>query len=474
MWIGGRWVPAASGASFGVVNPATEQELGRASLAAADDIDQAVAAARGALPGWAATPQAERSRRLLEFAALIRRRADEIAHLDALEHGTPLADARHIVHWAANIVEYTASASRALMGQHVPTTPDVVAYLQRIPVGVCALITPWNVPFIMMAVKTAPALATGNTCVIKPPSISSLTGVKFAELVAELDLPPGTVNVITGPGGSVGTHLARHPDVDLIGFTGSTETGRAIMAAASGTIKKLVMELGGKNPFIIFDDADIPAAVKLLAFRQYNNGGQHCSGVGRYYVHERVHDAFVEQFIAASRAVVVGDPLDPRTTMGPVVSAEHRGSIERQIRAAVSEGATLALGGERPRLAPLDKGYFVMPTVITGVRQHMTVAREEIFGPVACIMRFSSQDDIVALANDTEYGLCAGIFTRDVPRALKLANGLRAGTVFINTHMLTPEMPWGGGVKQSGLGKEGSIVGMDEFTELKMVCMALN
>lgn len=473
MWIGGEWVAAESGKTFAIVNPSNVEPLDSVPLAAEVDVDRAVEAARCAFPVWSRTPQAERSKKLMLFAARIREQAGEIARLECMEHGTPLADAKHIVMWTAEIVEYTASAARALMGSHVPTRSDVVAYLQRVPVGVCALITPWNVPFIMMAVKLAPALATGNTCVMKPPSINSLTGLAFARLVAGLELPPGTVNVITGPGSSIGHRLASHPDVDLVGFTGSTETGRSIMAAASSTIKKLVMELGGKNPFVIFEDADIDDAVRVLAGRQYNNSGQHCSGVGRYYVHERIHDEFVAKFVAASSAVVVGDPADPRTTMGPVVSAEHRAHIERLVDSAITEGAQVLLGGRRPTQPPLDRGYYVMPTVIAGVTQEMTIAREEVFGPVACIMKFSDDDDIVAMANDTRYGLCAGFFTRDVPRALRLANEMRTGSVFINTHMLTPEMPWGGGVKESGLGKEGSVVGLEEFTELKLVCVEL-
>lgn len=473
MWIGGEWLAAEDGTTFPVRNPTTGEELARISRGGEPEVNKAVEAARRAFPVWSGKTQAERSKILNRFAALIRQHADEVARLEAQEHGTPLEDARHIMMWAAEIVEYTASASRALMGQHIPAVPNVVSYLHRVPVGVCALITPWNVPFIMMAVKMAPALAVGNTCIIKPPSINSLTGLKFAEMVAELDLPPGTVNVITGPGGTIGHLLASHPDVDLVGFTGSTETGRSIMSAASQTVKKLVMELGGKNPFIILDDADVGAAAKLLAFRQYNNSGQHCSSVGRYYVHEDVYDEFIEKFVAASQTVVVGDPLDPKTTMGPVVSAEHRDNIERYIRSGIEEGANLLLGGHRPTQSPLNKGYFVLPTVFADVTETMTIAREEIFGPVACIMKFSSKDDVVALANNSIYGLCAGVFTKDVQKGLRFANDLRVGSVFINTHMLTPEMPWGGGVKQSGIGKEGSIVGLEEFTELKLICLAL-
>ncbi|MCM2251825.1 MAG: aldehyde dehydrogenase family protein, partial [Ramlibacter sp.] len=270
---------------------------------------------------------------------------------------------------------------------------------------------------------------------------------------------------------SVGTCLASHPDVDLIGFTGSTETGRAIMAAASPTIKKLVMELGGKNPFLILQDADVERAAKLLAFRQFNNAGQHCSSPGRYYVHESVHDEFVAKLVEAASQVVVGDPADPGTGMGPLVSAQHRMHVERCIRSGVEQGATVVFGGGQPAGAAFQNGFFLEPTVMTGVRHEMEVAREEIFGPVACVLKFDDEREVIELANDSVYGLCAGVFSRDVSKALRMASELRVGSVFVNSHMLAPEMPWGGGVKQSGLGKEGSIAGMEEFTELKLVCV---
>ncbi|MCM2250953.1 MAG: aldehyde dehydrogenase family protein, partial [Ramlibacter sp.] len=414
MWIGGQWVQARSGASFTTINPATGATLGRVPLSDAADVDAAVRAARGAFPEWSRKTQGERSKVLLRFAALIREEAEAIAQLECAEHGTPIEDARHLVQWTIEIVEYTASASRALMGSHIPTRSDVVSYLQRVPVGVCALITPWNVPFIMMAVKMAAALGVGNTCVMKPPSINSLTGLKFAGIVARLPLPAGAVNVITGPGSSVGTCLASHPDVDLIGFTGSTETGRAIMAAASPTIKKLVMELGGKNPFLILQDADVERAAKLLAFRQFNNAGQHCSSPGRYYVHESIHDEFVAKLVEAARQVVVGDPADPGTGMGPLVSAQHRLHVERCIRSGVEQGATVVFGGGQPAGAAFQNGFFLEPTVMTGVRHEMEVAREEIFGPVACVLKFDDEREVIELANDSVYGLCAGVFSRDV------------------------------------------------------------
>lgn len=471
MWIGGAWMDADSGETFAVLNPATEEELGRVPLGGKADVDRAVEAARRALPIWSKKTQAERSKIINQIARAIRENAAELAGLEILEHGTPVKEAAHVVTWAAEIMEYTAAAARTLMGDVIPALPNTLSYLQREPVGVCALITPWNVPFVMMAVKMGPALAVGNTCVIKPPSINSLLGLKFAEILSKIDLPPGAVNIVTGPGGSAGAALASHPGVDLVGFTGSSETGKMIMAAAGQTVKRLVMELGGNNPVIVLEDADVDAAVKLLAYRQFNNCGQHCSGPGRYYIHEQVHDEFVAKFVAAAGKVVVGDPADAETDMGPVVSADHRERLEYLIRSGVNEGATLLLGGERPAVPPLDQGYYVMPAVFAGVTQNMTIAREEIFGPVACMMKFSSADNVIELANDTRYGLCAVVFTKDMAKGIRYVNELRAGTVYVNAHMLTPELPWGGGVKESGIGKEGSIAGMREFTELKLVCL---
>jgi acyl-CoA reductase-like NAD-dependent aldehyde dehydrogenase len=471
MWVGGEWVDAVSRRTFTTVNPATEEELSRVPLGGKEDVDGAVAAARKAFPTWSRMPQSERSKRINKIAAAIRENADELAAIEILEHGTPVSDAKKMIMYAAEILDYTAGASRALMGEFVPAVPDVVTYLQRIPIGVCALIIPWNVPLLLMAVKLGPAIAVGNTCVIKPPSINSGIGLKVAQVLSKVDLPPGVINVITGPGSSVGNALATHPDIDLIGMTGSSETGKAIMSVASQTLKRLVMELGGNNPVLVLKDADIDAVVKLLSFRQFNNAGMHCSGPGRYYLHESIHDEFVEKFVAAAKAVVVGDPQDPKTTMGPVVSAEHRDKLEHYFRAGLKEGAKAVLGGSRPAAPPLNKGYYVRPTVFTNVAHDMTIAREEKFGPVACFLKFSSEEEVLKLANDSPYGLCAAVWTKDMRKGMRFVRELHAGTVFVNTHMLTPELPWGTGIKESGIGKEGSIVGMQEFTEVKMVCL---
>lgn len=474
MWIGGEWVEAESGQTFPIFNPATGEEIGRVPLGGIPEVNKAVAAARKAFPVWSRTPQAERSRILNRIAALMRENIEEIARIDTMEHGTPTGDSRKINTFASYAMEYAAAASQSLRGEVIHAFPNTVTYLEREPVGVCALITPWNVPLFMIVAKMSLALATGNTCVIKPPSINSLIALKFAEILAQAGLPPGVVNIITGPGESVGNALAGHPAVDLIGMTGSSETGKSIInTSTSKSLKRLVLELGGKNPVIILEDADLDRAVEILGHHQFFNAGMACGSPGRYYVHESVHDQFVEKLVARARKVVVGNPADPKTTMGPVVSAAHRGSVERYIKSGIEEGAELVFGGQRPSDPALSKGFFLQPTVFTNVTQDMTIAREEIFGPVACVMKFSSTDDVVALANDNIYGLCASVWTKNLARGLKYGYDLRVGSFWVNQHNhLAPEIPWGG-IKDSGIGKEASIEGLKEFTQLKLMSYEL-
>jgi acyl-CoA reductase-like NAD-dependent aldehyde dehydrogenase len=469
MWIGGKWVGAASGKTLTTINPASEEEVARIPLGDAEDVDRAVEAARKAFPLWSQKPQAERCRILTRIAAALEEEREELVRLDVLEHGTPRQLSDIFAHVSVEHFEYAAQASRAVMGQVIPSHPGTLFYTQREPVGVCALITPWNVPLMMITAKLGPALAMGNTCVIKPPSINSLTALKFAEILEKLELPPGTVNIITGTGASVGGALAAHPGVDMISFTGSLETGKAIMAAASGMVKRLALELGGKNPFIVLEDANVEAAVAKAVSCLFRNSGQICASPGRFYIHKKLHDQFLEKFVEGAKKVVVGDPNDKKTEMGPVVSAEHRDRIEGYINSGIKEGAELLLGGKRPK-APLDKGYYVMPTVFSGITPKMTIAREEIFGPVACFMEpFGSDEEVIKLANDNIYGLSASVWTRNAPRGIRLANQIRAGAVWLNDHMVIgAELPWGG-YKQSGYGRENGILGLEEFTQVKLI-----
>ena len=313
------------------------------------------------------------------------------------------------------------------------------------------------------------ALEGANTWVVKPASIDSLAPLKFAEILEKSGLPEGTVNFVTGPGASVGEALASHPGVDIISFTGSSETGKAIMAAASFTMKRIIMELGGKNPFIVLEDADVDAVVGNAVMFATFNSGQVCAAPGRFYIHEKIYDEFVDRFVAIAKDIVVGDPTDKRTQMGPVVSAEHRDKIESYIKIGIEEGAKLLLGGKRPTQPPLDKGYYVMPTVFANVTQNMRIAREEIFGPVACFLKFSSDEEVIQKANDTVYGLSATVWTKDTARGMRMANKIKAGSVFVNsTPPPSPEIPWGG-FKESGIGKESSKVGLEEVTQLKVI-----
>jgi acyl-CoA reductase-like NAD-dependent aldehyde dehydrogenase len=356
------------------------------------------------------------------------------------------------------------------MGHTVPQSPDELVYLQHEPIGVVALITPWNLPLSMIIQKLAPALTLGNTCIIKPPSIDSLQALKLCELLDTLGLPPGTVNVITGPGSTVGEGLASHTGVDMVAFTGSCETGKAIMALASQTVKRLQLELGGKNPVIILDDADVNTAVFSMMMFQFANSGQICAAPGRFYVHEKVYDEFLEKVTTAAKKMVVGDPNDEKTQMGPLVSAEHRDKVEGYIKSAIDEGAKLILGGKRPTIPPLNKGYYVVPTIFTDVTQKMKIAREEIFGPVVCIMeKFNSDEKVIEMANDTTFGLTSYVWTRDTARGIRFANEIQAGTVVLNNSGSGgPEVPWGG-YKESGIGKEGSLYGLYEYTNLKCI-----
>ncbi len=479
MWIGGEWADADSGRTFRTYNPANGEAVAEVPLAGLPDVDKAVTAARAALPAWRKKSQAERSAAVSRIAAAVRDHADELAELEILEHGACAWHAPLMIDFAVGNLELAAATARTCMGPVLPPAPSkgdvpgagpsTVAYMQREPVGVCALITPWNVPSLLISTKIGPCLATGNTCVLKPPSLNSGIGLKWAEILAELDLPPGVINVITGPGGVVGEALSSHPGVDLVSFTGSSEVGKAIIASSSHTVKTLIMELGGKNPAIVLEDADVEAVAHELCGIAFENVGQNCAQPSRMYIQNSVYDRFVEAFVAAAQKIKVGDPSDEATMMGPVVSEAQRNTIEAYIKSAIDEGATLLTGGQRPTEPPLDRGWYVTPTVFTDVTHNMTITREEVFGPLVGIYTFSTDEEVLAAANDTPFGLCASVWTRDYARGLRLVNELQVGTVWINQHMnLAPETPWGG-FKESGLAKEGGVIGAEGYTQLKLV-----
>jgi acyl-CoA reductase-like NAD-dependent aldehyde dehydrogenase len=473
MWIDGKRTDAESGETYPVFNPATGEEFTRISLASEVEVDKAVKAAQTAFPIWSEKSPEERTRIMKEIALIIRKHTQELIDMDILDHGSPIGVANMFGGAVAGLFEEAGELSKNLMVQgEINVLPGVVPYLRREPIGVVACIVPWNVP-LMVAIKIADSLATGNTCVVKPPSVDSIAALQIVEMMSEHpDLTPGAVNVITGPGGSVGKALASHPGVRMISFTGSCETGKDLMIAASQTVKRLFLELGGKNPFIVLEDADEDYCAVGAAEAIFFNTGMICGSPGRFYIHEKLHDKFVEKLIVEAKKIVVGDPKDAKTTMGPVVSAEHRDKVEGYIKLGVQEGAKVAFSGKKPG-APLDKGYFVSPTVFTNVTQNMRITREEIFGPVACILKYSSDDNIIDLANDNTFGLQASVWTKDYDKAIQLANDIQAGYVSINTHSPAGALPRGG-FKESGFGKEaGGIHGLREYTQLKAIALNL-
>ena len=473
-FINGEWTDSSTGETFGVANPATGEEFARVALCGQAEVDLAVQAASAAAPGWAGKPVSERSKVLLKLSQLILANMDELAELETREHGSPLRKTKNFdVPLCAEQFEYFAGVARASVGETLPVGPWATSYTVREPLGVVGLITPWNFPALMVVWKLGAALVTGNTCIVKPPTVAPLTTLRLAELATEAGAPPGAVNVITGPGGTVGEALVRHPGVAKIGFTGDTETGKRIMAVASESVKPVGLELGGNNAFIIMPDADIDGAAEGASFGAFFNSGQVCAAASRFYVHESVYDEFAEKFVAAAKRLRMGDPMDMETVIGPVVYEGHRDKVESYIERTKKEGATLLLGGERPDSPETRDGLYVAPTVFGDCTNDMAVMQHEVFGPVVGLCRFSTPDEAVRLANDTVYGLSASVWTKDVRAAMVMASQIDAGTVWINEHLIIfCETPWGG-CKQSGWGKDLSTMALDEYTHTKHVYIDL-
>ncbi|MCL2200433.1 MAG: aldehyde dehydrogenase family protein [Oscillospiraceae bacterium] len=478
MWINGEWVNAESGKTFAVKNVTTGEDLGTVPLAGKADVDKAVAAARAAFPVWSGRTANQRSDLLLKMGEKLRNEfgKKEVPPLSAMEHGLPahLAFGPDVMGASGNFIQAGAYA-RHIEGHYIPSSSDRMYMLERVPAGVCALITPWNLPFFLMVQKVALSLAAGCTSVLKVPSINAISSLKLAEFLSSFEeLPKGAVNIITGPGSTVGTYMAEHPGIDCVGFTGSTETGVEIMKAAAPTLKKLVMELGGKNPAIIFPDANLDRAVEVLGHHQFFNCGQACGSPGRYYIHEDVFDEFLEKYLTHAKHLKVGDPLKPDSDMGPLVSKEHFDNVMKYIGSGKEQGAKLVLGGERLTGPEYDNGYFIPPTVFTDVTPDMKIYREEIFGPVAVMLKWNDEAEVMRLAEDNNYGLTASIWSKNVARALTLGKGLTVGTFSVNSHnFIAAEAPWGG-VKASGVGgREGGYQGVLEYTVQKMTTVCL-
>jgi aldehyde dehydrogenase (NAD+) len=467
------WVPSESGKTFATVNPSTGEEICQVAEADAVDVDKAVLAARAAFEQgpWKKMRASERGRLLHRLADLIEQNADALARLESMDNGKPLSIAKAVdVAKTVACYRYFAGWADKVQGKTIPIDGDFFCYTRHEPIGVVGQIIPWNYPMLMQAWKLAPALATGNTVVMKPAEQTPLSALRIGELIVEAGFPEGVVNLLPGFGHTAGAAIARHMDIDKVAFTGSTEVGRLIMeAAARSNLKRITLELGGKSPNIIFEDVDLDEAVEGAHLGLFVNQGQSCCAGSRVFVEEKIYDEFVEKSIARALKRKVGDPLDPRTDQGPQVSQSQFDRVMGYIEAGKSEGATLACGGERVG----DRGYFVQPTVFSGVQDDMKIAREEIFGPVMSVIPFKDVDEVIKRANRTTYGLAAGVWTRDIKKAHAVANGVRAGTVWVNCyHVLDTRAPFGG-FKQSGIGRELGEYGLQQYTEVKTVTVKL-
>jgi len=471
MLIDGLSVPASSGETFDTFNPATGALLARVASGQKADVDRAVAAARRAFErdSWAHMNPHARTRLLLKLADAIDANSEELATLEALDSGIPLSVTRGMVAASSETLRYYSGWPTKLQGTVNPVDPLVHCYTVRAPVGVCAGIIPWNGPITMAVWKIAPALACGNTVILKPAEQTSLTSLLLARVFVEAGLPDGVLNVVTGLGRNAGAAIAQHPGIDKVSFTGSTQTGKSVLSDSIGNLKRVTLELGGKSPHIVMADADLELAASNAAQGFCGLTGQMCIAGSRILVHESVRDEFSELLAKKVASYRIGDPFDPDTDLGPLISAQQRDRVNSYIELGTEEGARVLLGGET-----LDSpGYFVRPSIFTDVDNSSRLAQEEIFGPVAAVIEFSQIDEAIRIANDTEYGLAAAVATRDVSQAHLIAQKLNAGVVWVNTYgELDPTFSFGG-FKQSGIGRELGEASLDNFTELKSVMIRL-
>jgi aldehyde dehydrogenase (NAD+) len=469
LYIGGELVDALDGATIEVLNPHDNGKLADVAAAGAADVDRAVAAARSAFPAWSRTAASDRGRLLLRLADAIEAHADELAELESRDTGHPIRDTRRLdVARTAATFRYFGGMADKLEGTVIPVDAGFLNYVLREPVGVVGQIVPWNFPLMFCSWKMGPALAAGNTVVLKPAELTPLSALRVAELMVGVGFPPGVVNIVPGLGAVAGRRLAEHPDVDKVAFTGSTAVGRGIVAASAGNLKRVQLELGGKGANIVFDDADLDAAIHGSAFAIFHNQGQACVAGSRLLLHQRIADRFLDGFLALTRSIRLGNPLDPTTEMGPLTSREHQRRVLRYCEIAREQGGEILTGGTVPDDPALANGCYVLPTVVRA-RPADRVCQEEVFGPFVTVSTFDSEDEVLDIANGTLYGLGGGLWTRDLARAHRVARRMTSGMVWINCYKrVHPGSPFGG-VRSSGYGREMGFEVMREYTETKSV-----
>jgi len=472
--IGGEWRDADGGKTQPVVNPATEETIAEVASASSADVDAAVAAARAALDGaWGKMPARERGRWMHKIAARMLERIDEISKLETMHNGKPITESRHVeVPMAIECLQYYAGWADKIHGETIPVKANGFVYTLREPLGVVAAIVPWNFPLLIAMWKVAPALAMGNAVILKPASQTPLTALMLGEIAVEVGLPAGVLNIITGSGGTAGQALVEHAGVNKIAFTGDTSTGKGIMRTAAETLKHITLELGGKSPNIVFPDADLDAAVRGASVGIFYGKGEVCAAGSRLLVDKSIKDAFIAKLAERTKKMVAGDPLDPKTRLGAISSKSQLERVLHYVEIGKKEGASLVAGGSRADIGT-GKGYFMQPTVFGDVTPDMTIAREEIFGPVLAAIDFADVDEAIARANDSIYGLAAGVWTRDIKKAHYVASKLQAGTVWVNTYNLYDTSAPFGGYKQSGFGREMSRYALDYYTQVKTVWVDL-
>jgi acyl-CoA reductase-like NAD-dependent aldehyde dehydrogenase len=469
LFIDGDFVDAAGGQTLPVINPHDGTVLAEVAEAREADVDRAVAAAGRAFPAWSRTAAAERGRLLYRLADLIEARGEELARLESVHTGHPIRDSRMIdVPRTVATYRYFGGMADKHQGQVIPVDPGFLNFVTREPVGVVGQITPWNFPLMFTSWKLGPALAAGNTVVYKPSELTPLTSLAVAELAVEAGFPAGVINMVPGTGAAAGAAIARHRDVAKVSFTGSSAVGRQVVEASAGNLKRVQLELGGKGANIVFDDADLVAAVNGAAFAVFHNQGQACIAGSRLLLQEGIAERFLEAFLELARSIRLGDPLDPATEMGPLTSAVHRDRVLAYCQVARDEGGEILLGGRAPERRELAAGYYIEPTVVRARPEHR-VCREEVFGPFVTVTSFRSEEEAVAIANGTDYGLGGGLWTADLGRAHRVAGALHAGMIWVNAYKrVNPGSPFGG-VRGSGYGREMGFDAMDEYTHARSI-----